>query len=151
MLKIFCSWFVILGLTRHYNGNARFEISYLSDPLADLFLALSKLLKGESDYEEVAFWDEPGLHLLVISKREESNIDVSILWSDSRGEEDSVVVPISERQVVYTDTDTLTNFASVICAGNDSLLERHTLKEYTEKWQDYPFPREKYEQLKQAI
>jgi hypothetical protein len=155
MIKDFNYWLTGTGWAEAFfssdTQNVRFELSYLSDPLTELLVALTKMLKGESEHEEVAFWDEPGLRLLAISKSEDDHIDVSILSSDSWGDEDDANVPLAERRVVYADRDTLTNFALVICTGIDSLLERHTLKEYKEKWYEYPFPLEIYEQLKQAV
>jgi hypothetical protein len=155
MIKDFNYWLTGIGWAEAFfssnKQNIRFELSYLSDPLNYLFVALSKMLKGESNHEKIAFWDEPGQHLLIISKPEKDNIDVAILWSDSWGVVDDADVPLSERQVVYSDTDTLSNFASVVCAGIDSLLERHTLEEYKEKWHKFPFPIDAYEQLKQVI
>jgi hypothetical protein len=38
---------------------------------------------GQSDKEKIAFWNGPGQHLLIISRRKKENIDVVILWSDS--------------------------------------------------------------------
>src|SRR5688500_1098880 len=73
----------------------RFVLSYLSNPLLDLFTALMKMLKGESDQESIAFWDEPGLHLLIISKKDRDKISVQILFSDSWGEIDDANVPLS--------------------------------------------------------
>lgn len=155
MIKDFNYWLTGIGWAEAFfssdTQNVRFELSYLSDPLTDLFVALSKMLKGESNNEKISFWDEPGSHLLTFSKLQENNIDVSIFWSDSWGEADAAAVSLSERRIVYSDTDTLTNFASVICTGIDSLLERHTLDDYKEKWYEYPFPIEIYEQLKEAI
>jgi hypothetical protein len=113
MIKDFNYWLTGIGWAEAFfssnKQNIRFELSYLSDPLNELFVALSKMLKGESNHEKIAFWDEPGQHLLIISKPEKDNIDVAILWSDSWGVVDDADVPLSERQVVYSDTDTLSN------------------------------------------
>lgn len=154
MIKDFNYWLTGIGWAEAFfssdKQNIRFEFSYLTDPLSELFIVLRKMLMGESDQEKIAFWDEPGLHLLIISKLKDK-IDVSILWSNSWGQEDDADVPLSEKRVVYSDTDTLINFASVVIAGIESLLGRHTLDEYKEKWYEFPFPIETYEQLNQAI
>jgi|SRR5688572_10305251 len=155
MIKDFNYWLTGVGWAEAFfsneRQNVRFELSYLSDPLTELFVALRKMLNGESDKEKISFLDEPGRHLLIISKQKADNIDVVILWSDSWGELDDATLPLSDRQVVYSDRDTLVNFASVVCAGIDSLLKRHTLNDYKENWHEFPFPIEIYEQLKQAI
>src|SRR4026209_1055809 len=66
--------------------NIRFELSYLSDPLMDLFEALVKLIKGQSDREKVVFLDEPGQQILIISKQKGDMISVEIFWSDTYDE-----------------------------------------------------------------
>ncbi len=155
MIKDFNYWLTGIGWAEAFfsseKQNVRFELSYLSDPLTELFVGLKKILDGESIIEKIAFWDEPGLHLLIISRKDENNISVTILWSDSWGEADDADMSLSEKSVVYSDTDTLTNFASTVCAGIDSLLNRHTLDDYKETWFEFPFPVEIYERLKQAI
>ena len=130
--------------------NFRFEFSYLSDPLAELFECLIKLMKGRSDKEKISFLDEPGQHVLIISRQKEDLISVEITWSDSWDSMSDQVNAVDGKKIVYSDIDTMKNFTLVVCAGIDSLLERHTLSEYHEKWHSSAFPIEKYDELKQA-
>jgi hypothetical protein len=126
--------------------NVRFELSYLSDPLADLFEGLCRLINSESDIERISFFDEPGEHSLVISKIGKDEIKIEIFWDNERegiNESDKS----QDSDLIYSDTDTLRNLALVICAGIDDLLERHTLKDYKEKWILYDFPMDKYKQF----
>ena len=131
--------------------NIRFELSYLSDPLMDLFEALVKLIKGQSDREKVVFLDEPGQQILIISKQKGDMISVEIFWSDTYDEIGHQYNVPNKIEILYTDTDTLKNFASVVSTGIDSLLGRHTLADYKEKWHTAAFPTESYDNLKQTI
>ena len=131
--------------------NIRFDISYLSDPLSELFQGLSRLLNNQSDSEIVVFAEEPGEHALVISKQGNNAIKVDIFWSDTWEEISKAYKTPSTKQLLYSDTDTLQNFISVICVGTDDFLERQTLSEYKEKWHQFEFPIENYNKLKQMI
>ncbi len=127
--------------------NVRFELSYLSDPLADLFEGLCRLINNQSDFERIAFFDEPGEHSLVISKFDKDEIKIEIFWEKEKEGIDEAYKSQDTGELIYSDTDTLRNLALVISAGIQNLLERHTLKDYKEKWVSYDFPLDKYKQL----
>jgi hypothetical protein len=131
--------------------NVRFDISYLSDPLSELFEGLRRLINNQSDTEKIIFAEEPGEHSLIISKQGIDTIKVEIFWSDEWEEISNAYKTPSKKEIVYTDTDTLKNFATVICIGTDSLLGRLTLTEYKEKWSLFEFPIESYDSLRQLI
>ena len=134
-----------------YLQNIRFEISYLSDPLSDLFEGLCRLINNQSDTEKVIFVDEPGEHSLIISKRENDIIKIEIFWSDEWEAISIAYKTTSKKDLVYSDTDTLRNFTAIICTGVDSLLERLTLTEYKEKWHLFEFPGDSYKILRQLL
>ena len=131
--------------------NLRFHLSYLSDPLEDLFLGLCRLINNQSDTERIVFAEEPGEHSLIISKLDKEKIKVEIFWSDEWEDIREAYKTQTKKELLYSDTDTLKNFAVVICVGIDSLLERHTLVEYKEKWSLFEFPLDKYKQLQQLL
>ncbi len=131
--------------------NIRFDISYLSDPLSELFQGLSRLLNNLSDTEVIVFAEEPGEHALVISKQENYTIKVEIFWSDTWGELSKAYKTPSTKELLYSDTDTLQNFTSIICVGTDNFLERQTLSEYKEKWSLFEFPIDSYNKLRHLI
>jgi hypothetical protein len=131
--------------------NIRFEISYLSDPLADLFEGLCRLISNQSDTEKVIFAEEPGEHCLIISRQDNDIIKVEIYWSDEWEEISIAYKTTSKKELVYSDSDTLKNFTAVICTGIDSLLERLTLTEYKEKWHLFEFPTDSYKKLRQLL
>ncbi|MEO6721899.1 MAG: hypothetical protein ABIN67_16140 [Ferruginibacter sp.] len=126
--------------------NVRFDFSYLSDPITEIISALLRLLNKQSETETINFYDEPGRHFLIISKSVTNDINIKIYWSDYWVESSS-----STSQLIYSDDDVLSNFSKVICDGIDSLLERHTFKDYKEKWVEYEFPIESFYKLKQTI
>ena len=131
--------------------NIRFEVSYLSDPLSDLFEGLYRLVSNKSDTEKVIFAEEPGEHVLIISRQDNDKINVEIFWSDEWEEISIAYKATSKKELVYTDSDTLKNFVVVICAGIDSLLERLTPMEYKEKWRLFEFPTDSYRKLRQVL
>ena len=127
--------------------NVRFELSYLSDPLADLFEGLCRLINNQSDVERIAFFDEPGEHTLVISKIVKAEIKIEIFWDNQKEGINEADKSQDTGELIYSDTDTLRNLTLVICNGIDSLLGRHTLEEYKEKWVSSDIPLDKYKQL----
>lgn len=127
--------------------NVRFELSYLSDPLADLFEGLCRLIYNKSEIERISFWDEPGEHSLAISKISKDEIKIEIFWDNEKEGINEVGKSQDECKLIYSDTDTLGNFSQAVCAGIDSLLERHSLKDYKEKWISHDFPLDKYKKL----
>ena len=127
--------------------NVRFELSYLSDPLADLFEGLCRLINNQSDVERIAFFDEPGEHTLVISKIVKDEIKIEIFWDNQKEGINEADKSQDTGELIYSDTDTLRNLTLVICNGIDSLLGRHTLEEYKEKWVSSDIPLDKYKQL----
>jgi hypothetical protein len=131
--------------------NIRFDFSYLSDPLSELFEGLIRLINNQSDTEKIIFAEEPGEHSLIISKQGKDTIKVEIFWSDEWEEMSSAHKISIKKELVYADTDTLNNFTKVICIGIDSLLERMTLTEYKEKWCLFEFPVKTYDSLRQLL
>lgn len=131
------------------NQNIRIDISYLSDPLSELFEGLRRLIINQSDTEKIIFAEEPGEHSLIISKQGIDTIKVEIFWSDEWEEISNTYKTPSKKELVYADTDTLKNFTKVVCIGIDSLLERMTLVEYKDKWSLFEFPIKNYHSLRQ--
>jgi hypothetical protein len=136
---------------RSDNQNVRFELSYLSDPLADLFEGLDRLINNQSNIQRIAFFDEPGEHSLIISKFEKDEIKIEIFWDNEKEGINEVDKSQNTEELIYSDSDTLRNFTAVICSGIDSLLGRHTLKEYKDKWVSSDFPIDKYNELKSQV
>ncbi|MFN4314807.1 MAG: hypothetical protein ACK4E0_10970 [Chitinophagaceae bacterium] len=129
------------------NHSVRFELSYLSDPLADLFEGLCRLISNQTNIERIAFFDEPGEHSLVISKIADDEIKIEIFWDKEKDGINETDKSQETGGLIYSDRDTLRNLALVICNGIDGLLERHTLIDYKEKWVSYDFPLEEYKKL----
>src|SRR5829696_9123601 len=134
-----------------------FEVSYLSDPLSDLFEALIRLLAQETTIEKIVFAQEPGEHVLMLTLQKEGNLNIEILWNDE-WEELSVqqkIVSNGEfiavnKEVVYTDSDTIVNFCSSVRNGIEQLLSR-TLEEYKKQWRLYDFPSDSYSKLENQL
>lgn len=131
--------------------NIRFEISYLSDPLSELFEGLCRLLNNQSDTEKIIFAEEPGEHSLIITKQDNDTIKIEIFWSDEWEEISIAYKTTTKKELVYIDTDNLKHFVKAICIGIDSLLERLTLDEYKKQWHLFEFPFETYQKLHQLL
>lgn len=128
-----------------------FELSYLSDPLSELFEGLHRLTTDKTKVEKVVFADEPGEHCLFLTRQENGELKIEIFWSDEWEEMNIIPKTSSKKQLVYSDTDTLDNFIKVVFVGTQDLLQRMTLEEYKKKWSIYEFPTEQYNLLKQTI
>ncbi|MDX2046568.1 MAG: hypothetical protein SFU87_07260 [Chitinophagaceae bacterium] len=131
--------------------NLAFEVSYLSDPLSELYEGLNRLKTNKTNIEKVVFADEPGEHCLFLTTQENGKLKIEIFWSDE-WEEINIVPKIStKKELVYFDTDTLDNFIKVVCIGTEYLLQRMTLEEYKAKWRLFEFPLDAYNNLKKTI
>lgn len=83
--------------------NIRFELSYLSDPLADLFLGLCRLISSQSDTERIVFAEEPGEYSLIISKLDKEKIKIEIFWSDEWEEISKAFKTQSKKELIYSN------------------------------------------------
>ena len=128
-----------------------FEFSYLSNPLADLFEGLFHLTTNKTNYEKIVFADEPGEHCLLLTRQENDKLKIEIFWSDEWEEMNIVPETTTKKELVYSDTDTLENFITVVCVGTEDLLKRTSLEEYKEKWHLYEFPIDSFNNLKATI
>jgi len=126
--------------------NVRFDVSYLSDPVSDLFCGLLKLINNQSDFETTEFYDEPTKNSLIITRHNPDAVTIEIYWSDSWEESGT-----ASKRLIYSDVDTLSNFTLTVCKGIESLLERNTAEEYKQEWVAHEFPMESFNQLREAI
>jgi hypothetical protein len=131
--------------------NLRFEFSYLSDPLSELIEALIRLICDESEKETIPFLDEPGQHILTIKKHGNEFINIKVFWTNVWNNFEQETETVGEQTIVYSDSDTIKNFTSVVCNGIDGLLQRHTPSEYFNEWHLYPFPLEAFEKLRLLV
>ncbi|RYE27832.1 MAG: hypothetical protein EOP48_34185 [Sphingobacteriales bacterium] len=128
-----------------------FEVSYLSDPLYDLFEGLLRLTTNKTDIEKIVFADEPGEHCLLLTRQENDELKIEIFWSDEWEEMNIVPKTTTKKELVYFDTDTVNNFIKVVCEGICDLLQRTSLEEYKAKWHLYEFPVDIFNDLKKTI
>jgi hypothetical protein len=132
------------------NQTITFEVSYLSDPLAELYEALLRLTDNKTNIEKIIFADEPGEHCLLLTRQDINKIQIDIFWSDEWEEMDIVPKPTTMKKLVYSDTDTMENFIKVVCDGTEELLQRTSLEEYKTKW-CFEFPIVSFNNLKREI
>jgi hypothetical protein len=127
-----------------------FEVSYLSDPLSDLFEALNRLTTGETNHEKVTFAEEPGEHSLLLTKQAD-NLKIEIFSSDEWEEIAIVQNTVTSKELVYSDTDTFENFTKTILAGTQDLLNKVSSSEYKKQWHLFEFPTDSFNKLKQLF
>jgi hypothetical protein len=127
-----------------------FAVSYLSDPLSDLFEALNRLATRESEQETIIFAEEPGEHSLLLSKQHD-DVKVEIFWSDEW--EAIAIAPktVTHKGLVYADIDRFENFIRAIITDTEDLLQKVSLKEYKRQWHLFEFPTDSYNLLKQQV
>lgn len=123
------------------------QISYLSNPIPDLFKSLNKLINNESSIEKIIFADEPGEHCLTLTKAGNTSLSIEIFWSDEWDETFNPPKNLNIQQLVYSDIDTLENFVNNIYIGIEKLMENLSLKDYKEQWCSH-FPSKTYKELR---
>lgn len=128
----------------------RFEVSYLSDPLRELCTGLMALITDNAKEIEVIFADEPGEHRLLLRKSNDEILETEILCSEECKQLDVGKEVKACGTTIYRETDTIHNFATIICVGIQDLLDRQSLDEYIQKWVTHDFPSNVYEKLKTA-
>ncbi|HUC80487.1 MAG TPA: hypothetical protein VMR70_06195 [Flavisolibacter sp.] len=140
------------------NQSVTFEVSYLSDPLWDMFEALYRLLTEGTKFEKIVFAGEPGEHVLTLAIQSGGTLNIEILWNDDWEElaiQEKIVADnglvATNKEVIYKDTDTVENFCLLVCQGIDDLLRRTSIEEYKKQWRLYDFPLSSFNQLKQQL
>lgn len=129
------------------NKTISITASYLSEPITELFKCLLRLTRKKSNSEKIFFAEEPGEHCLTLTKKEDGVLNVEIFWSDEWDGTFSPAKNLGNEKLVYSDIDTLENFASKICIGTEKLLQNTSLKEYKLLWCS-PFPIKVFNVLK---
>jgi len=123
--------------------------SYLSDPLFELFEALNRLNENLSNMERILFVDEPGESLLTLTRVSFQDICIEIFMNDEWEEFDSSFPKKEGKKVlIYSDSDSLSNFIAVICEGIDSLLRSMSILDYNKRWAQYEFPMESFNKIR---
>jgi len=126
-------------------------ISYLADPLKDLIEGLTKLLKNDSTFQKVSFPEEPGETFLFLTLQGDDVLEIEIFWNDDWTSENDIKVIVETSQKIYSDIDTLSNFAKLVHTGITNLLEEHGEIGYAEKWLEYAFPMSDYLELTKLL
>lgn len=133
------------------NQSISFEVSYLSDPLSDLYEGLNRLANSKTDFEKIVFAEEPGEHTLLLTRQDNKELKVEIFWSDEWEEISVIQKPVSNKYIVYSDIDSLENFIEAVCGGTQNLLKRINLKQYENRWHLYEFPIDSFSELKKTV
>jgi hypothetical protein len=133
------------------NGEKSIEIqvSYLSEPLIELVEGLLFLNTKVVESFKVSFRDEPGEHLMYLTKINDHQIKVEIFKNEEW--EDSCPVNVygieNKKLLVYYEIDDLANFSRIIYQELIRLLKNcGGVDGYLELWR-YDFPEEDFSKL----
>jgi hypothetical protein len=119
------------------NGQTDLEVtvSYLHDSLKQLGELALALLKGQTK-GTVSFFDEPGEHILEVS-RVNNDLTFEVRWHDDWK---SALEGTAKQKVVLTGATTVQEFVGAVRGQLLLVLERHGLKGYKELWVEHDFP-----------
>jgi hypothetical protein len=125
-----------------------FQVSYLSDPIADLLEGLLRLHTKKTNQEKITFAEEPGEHSLVLTLQSNNTLNIEIYWSDEWEPISKAYGTTHNKELLYSDTDTLKSFTAIVCDCMQRLLDKYGSNFYKEKWHLYGFPEQQFVQLK---
>lgn len=124
-----------------------FTFSYLSDPLNDLLGGLNRLFEKTSNFEFIAFSQEPGEIFLMLERVKENEINIEFYYANDLNFETDINKIKNNFDKIYFDKDELQNFATKIFDEINMLLENYGEKGYFEKWAEYEFPIQNFKKL----
>ena len=143
-------WAQIKILTESNVGVA-FIFSYLSDPLNDLIASLNKLLKNVTSVELVSFAQEPGEIFLVINKIDCERIQLEIYYHNNLTFETDIKKIRQNFSNERKEEDSLSNFSKLVYAAAERLYEKHGEIGYKNRWLEYDFPINHYQELETLL
>jgi hypothetical protein len=122
-----------------------FYVSYLSNPIQELFIALTNLILKKENIVSVCFADEPGENILSLGRIEEDKINICVYYKEEHDLSD-----MNTQIIQYQDIDTISHFSKKVMCEIDALLEVITKEEYLQQW-GYPFPENEYLTFKNLV
>ncbi len=129
-------------------GEARAELSasYLSDALGNLVLSAMSVMSG-SRALEFGFDEEPGEYRWSIEYTDINAIHLRVLefqelWGNKPSEAGGLLLETITTPLIY---------AKAVHAAATSVLAKHGLQGYAEKWVEHPFPERELALLGETI
>lgn len=120
--------------------------SYLSDALASLLQSATDLVKGQLE-ATASFDEEPGEYRWRFKRIDEEMVSIRILWLDELWNRE----PDEKGRTVFSATCRIRTFAGAVLSTSQQLLAEYGLDGYKEKWDEYSFPLDLLNELKQSL
>ncbi len=122
----------------------KMSVSYLNVSLKEL--AKSAIDLKKSTFEEIVFMDEPGEHILLLNRKNDTRIEYELRWyseydSWSSINEDNFTLELKGEMTMVKYENQVRN----ILMG---ILSEMNLEEYKERWINHQFPIDEYNFLK---
>lgn len=105
------------------------NVSYLHDSLKDLTVSVLEL--KERNKSQVLFMDEPGEHLLVLSKVSDNEISYDLRWYDdwvSWG-----LTDVNNFKIMLSGTVSFTHYTSIALENLDKIYNEFGMEKYKQK------------------
>jgi hypothetical protein len=118
--------------------------SYLHDSLLDLVRAAISLKEGVQSATAL-FMAEPGEHLAVLTRGEQSTLNVEVRWFADWASQG--LCPSEKYKTVYRDMTTVEEFVSEVLNSMEVLLKLWDLHGYKKQWAEHDFPYKEYRAL----
>ena len=155
MLRHFNFWLTGAGWAEAFftsdEQTIRFDISYLSDPLADLIVALLSLHRDLQRQVIVDFYNEPGLHRLSMTMMDNHQVQMQIRNLERIEGNADVANDWKSTIPTFEVTDALDNIMTVIHTGMLDLRKRHSDEDYLKQWINHPFPSAVFKTLEKIV
>ncbi len=118
-------------------------VSYLHDSLQDLSSAVIALLNGATEVQ-VIFMSEPGVHCLILRRKDETTVSLEIRWYDDW---QLCRIGSSDFETLLSGVTRLVHLRGQVLSAMKQILDEHGKVGYKQKWCLHEFPMEEFRQL----
>jgi len=133
-----------IGKIGNGTKKTKFSISYLHDSLKEL--AESAIEIQEKDFKSVVFMDEPGEHVLILNKKDETKIEYELRWYEDWWSWN--LIDENNFKLVFKGQTTVPKYVNQVRNVLNGIMTELGPKEYRKKWVEHDFPIAEYEKLK---
>lgn len=118
-------------------------VSYLHDSLRDLASAALAILNGATEVQ-VIFMSEPGVHCLILRRKDETTVSLEIRWYDDwqRWRTGS-----SDFETLVSGVTRLAHLRGQVISAMKQILDEYGEIGYQQKWCLHEFPIQEFHQL----
>ncbi len=118
-------------------------VSYLHDSLQDLASAVLAILNGATE-ANVIFMDEPGVHCLILRRKDETTLSLEVRWYDDW---QRWRIGSSDFETLLSGVTRLVHLRGQVLSAMKQILDEHGETGYKQKWCLHKFPIQEFRQL----